>query len=73
MEGAFVVQLAGRPDLGRGLFAGRIEHVDSGWVAHFETLREFLEFISNCLFHAGDGAGVPSGPGSPPIEAGCDE
>jgi len=41
--GAFVVQFRAATDFERGRVAGRVEHVASGRVAHFESTKELLE------------------------------
>jgi hypothetical protein len=46
MECAFVVQLPRQPRPERGVFSGRVEHVDSGCSTHFETVEEFLAFVA---------------------------
>jgi hypothetical protein len=46
---AFVVQLGGGSDVGRGQFSGRVEHVVSGEVAHFEAPEDLLAFIGRVL------------------------
>ena len=46
---AFVVQLRGDAEVGRGRWAGRIAHVVSGRAAHFETLAELVAFIERVL------------------------
>ena len=44
---AFVLQLRADAEVGRGVLVGRIEHVASGRVAHFESLAELLRFIAD--------------------------
>ena len=45
MLGDFVIQV--RPDVepGRAVFQGRVEHMDSGHSAHFQTADELIAFI----------------------------
>jgi prophage DNA circulation protein len=45
MQGDFVIQVRPDVDLDRGLFHGRIEHVDSGQAARFQTLDEMAAFV----------------------------
>jgi hypothetical protein len=46
---AFVVQFAAETAVGRGRFVGRIEHVVSGQVAHFQSLDELLACLVRML------------------------
>ena len=46
---AFVVQFAAETAVGRGRFVGRIEHVVSGQVAHFQSLDELLAGLVRML------------------------
>ena len=46
---AFVVQLRENTDVERGHWAGRVEHVTSGRVAHFQSLDELLAFLTQAL------------------------
>jgi len=50
---AFVLQLHGGADPGRGRWAGRVSHVVSGRTAHFQTLTELAEFIERVLAASG--------------------
>ena len=43
---AFVVQLREHADVERGQWTGRVEHVTSGQVTHFQSLEELLTFIA---------------------------
>jgi len=45
MQRAFVIQLRRKPDLNKGEFEGRVEHVDSGSATHVHTVHEFLDFV----------------------------
>jgi len=56
--GAFVVQFRRESDVGRGHLVGRVEHVESGEVAHFRSLEELLNFVGRVLRAVGD---VPPG------------
>ena len=47
-ERAFVVQFAGGAS-GDTLLSGRAEHVNSGQVAHFASLGEFVAFVEGVL------------------------
>ena len=42
----FRVQFRAEADVGRGVFAGRIEHLRSGDAAHFSRVDELLAFIA---------------------------
>jgi hypothetical protein len=55
---AFVVQLRGEAEVGRGHWVGRIAHVVSGQSARFETLSELVTFIERTLA-ARDASGAP--------------
>jgi hypothetical protein len=46
---AFVVQFRADTDAKAGRFKGRVEHVGSGRVAHFQSLDELLAFIVQML------------------------
>jgi hypothetical protein len=48
-HGAFVVQFAAETAVGQGRFVGRIEHVVSGQVAHFQSLDELLSGLVRML------------------------
>jgi hypothetical protein len=56
---AFVVQLSVEADLTREHWVGRVEHVVSGQVRHFQTLDALLGFVAQIL--AGESP-VPPGP-----------
>jgi hypothetical protein len=56
MESAFVMQLRREPDLELGIFAGRVEHVDSGCSTRFETIDEFLKFVVSSIIRSEAGA-----------------
>jgi hypothetical protein len=46
---AFVVQLRENTDVGRGQWAGRVEHVTSGQATHFQSLEQLLAFVARVL------------------------
>jgi hypothetical protein len=48
-ERAFVVQLRGDANLGRGPIRGRVEHVHSGAAALFESLEQLLACMQDAL------------------------
>ncbi len=52
-ERAFVLQFHREADLGAGRFLGRIEHVASGRVGHFQSFEELVAFVAECLPPAG--------------------
>ncbi|MGH8566049.1 MAG: hypothetical protein ACREXW_18975 [Gammaproteobacteria bacterium] len=52
-ERAFVLQFHREADLGAGRFLGRIEHVASGRVGHFQALEELVAFVAEYLPPAG--------------------
>lgn len=45
MQGDFVVQVRPDVDLDRGIFEGRVEHMDSGQSTRFRTSDELIAFI----------------------------
>jgi hypothetical protein len=45
MQGDFVIQVRPDADLDRGIFQGRVEHMDSGQSARFRTVDELVAFI----------------------------
>jgi prophage DNA circulation protein len=45
MQGDFVIQVRPDVDLDRGIFSGRVEHVDSGQSARFRNVEELLAFV----------------------------
>lgn len=49
MRRDFVIQLRPNTDLGDGKFEGRVEHIDSGRSAHFQSVEEFLAFVARSL------------------------
>jgi hypothetical protein len=49
---AFVVQFRADTDAKAGRFEGRVEHVGSGQVAHFQSLDELLTFMVQMLAQA---------------------
>jgi hypothetical protein len=49
---AFVVQFGTRSDPAGGSAAGRVEHVQSGRTAHFNSVTDLLAFISQILAEA---------------------
>jgi len=46
---AFVLQFRAEADVQQGRFDGRIEHVVSGQTAHFHSLEELVEFLTQVL------------------------
>ena len=42
------MQLREHSDVARGHWAGRVEHVTSGQVAHFQSLDKMLAFVAFC-------------------------
>ena len=46
---AFVLQLQSGGDGSTDSFAGRVEHISSGVVTHFQTVQEFMDFIARVL------------------------
>src|SRR5215813_6046543 len=46
---AFVVQFRAETEVAQGRVTGRVEHVVSGQIAHFDSLEELLEFIARVL------------------------
>jgi hypothetical protein len=51
---AFVVQLGWESDVAHGQFAGRVEHVVSGEVTHFQSPEELLVFITLVIAQGGE-------------------
>jgi len=49
MQGDFVIQIRPDADLERGVFQGRIEHMDSSQSIHFRTVEELVAFIQRHL------------------------
>lgn len=49
MQRAFVVQLHATAVVAQGQLSGRVEHVQSGQAAHFDTLDELLAFMARVL------------------------
>jgi hypothetical protein len=47
--GAFVIQFQAETDIGMGQFEGRIEHIASCKTTQFQSLDEFLSFVSQVL------------------------
>lgn len=49
MVGDFVIQV--RPDIdpGRGVFQGRVEHMDSSQSVRFRAADELIAFITQCV------------------------
>jgi hypothetical protein len=45
MQGDFVIQVRPDVDLERGVFQGRVEHMDSGQSARFRTVEELVAFV----------------------------
>lgn len=48
-EGAFVIQFRAPADVAPDRFSGRIEHVASGEVGHFQTPGELADFVKRVL------------------------
>lgn len=46
---AFVIQFRTDTEVSQGRLAGRIEHIVSGQIAHFQSLDELLAFIGHIL------------------------
>ena len=49
MQRAFVVQLHATADVAQSRIVGRVEHVVSGQVGHFQTLEELLACMAGVL------------------------
>jgi hypothetical protein len=49
-RGAFVIQFRASADVEQGRFAGRVEHVASGEVGHFQTPEQLVAFVRHVLF-----------------------
>jgi hypothetical protein len=49
VQRAFVVQLHATAVVAQGQLTGRVEHVQSGQAAHFNTLDELLAFMARVL------------------------
>jgi hypothetical protein len=47
--GAFVVQFRNSTNFAAGYVAGRVEHVASGWCAHFASAQELLTIFDRVL------------------------
>jgi hypothetical protein len=62
MQRAFVLQLRHKPDLTKGKFEGRVEHVDSGSSTHVQTLDEFLDFVVSHVDRAEKAAAFTGAP-----------
>ena len=48
MQRAFILRLAAECEEGKPL-SGRVDHVRSGEVFHFETLDQLVPFLTRCL------------------------
>jgi hypothetical protein len=46
---AFVVQIHAEADVAQGEVRGRVEHIVSGQVTHFETVEALVQFIMQVL------------------------
>jgi hypothetical protein len=46
---AFVVQIHADANMAQGEMRGRVEHIVSGQVTHFETVEELVQFIVQVL------------------------
>jgi hypothetical protein len=53
---AFVVQFRAETDVAASRFQGRVEHVASGRVEHFQSLDELLDFMVRALADVGLGS-----------------
>jgi hypothetical protein len=49
-RGAFVIQFRASADVEQGRFEGRVEHVASGEVGHFQTPEQLVAFVRHVLF-----------------------
>lgn len=47
--GAFVVQFRNSTNFAAGHVAGRVEHIASGWCAHFASAQELLTIFDRVL------------------------
>ena len=47
--GAFVIQFQAETDIKQGQFEGRIEHIASSQTTQFQSLDEFLSFVSQVM------------------------
>ena len=47
--GAFVVQFRNSTNFAAGYVAGRVEHIASGWCAHFASCQELLDIFDRAL------------------------
>jgi hypothetical protein len=47
--GAFVIQFQAETDISQGQFEGRIEHIASCKTTQFQSLDEFLSFVSQVM------------------------
>jgi hypothetical protein len=47
--GAFVVQFRNSTNIAAGHVAGRVEHIASGWCAHFASAQELLTIFERVL------------------------
>jgi len=57
MRGDFVIQLRSGGDLNRETLQGRIEHVDSGRSARFQSVEELVSFVLRTLHQEAGAAG----------------
>jgi hypothetical protein len=48
-QGAFVIQFRTSADVEQGRFTGRMEHVASGQVGHFQTPEQLVAFVRHVL------------------------
>jgi hypothetical protein len=49
MKRAFVLRLSPEASPASGVFAGRVEEVDTGRNLKFKSIDEFLSFLQQCL------------------------
>ena len=61
---AFLVQLRPESNVEQQSFVGRVEHIASGDVAHFQRSEELLAFIV-CVLHQGRAGRAGEAPGLP--------
>jgi hypothetical protein len=56
---AFVLQFQSKSNVQLGQFQGRVEHIASGQVFHFNSQQEFLDFVSRMLSPTSLGGNEP--------------
>lgn len=52
LDRAFVIQFGSETAPAQNLFDGRVEHINSGQVVHFQSLPELLAFVKQVLTKA---------------------